>query len=375
MGDGEKTPLRLQFNPKVRLEFHGATITSDAGLLPIRELDDALGLTPIASDYLQESRTGRNIRHHLVPLLRQSIYSRLAGYDDTNDAERLSQDPAMRVVVAPAEELRHHSYIARATWVNDAIHRLKGEWEAAKKFSGHGLATSPFDPRLLLSRILSEHEVGAFSEGDGYLQRLRAVIEEMEPGPSVEFAFCSMAIPLVARITGNNDRLEIADAAAEAVISSNSGARLWTELARIGKGMLAVQRGDAVKARENYRAFTSADTTHISTFIAFDRLLGLLAQTMGEPNTAATHFHDALALCRKAGYRPELAWTCCDYADLLLERSSNEPGRGGSGTAPADAEDRAKGMALLEESLAISTELGMRPLMERVLSRLEILGA
>ena len=43
----------------------------------------ALGLTPIASDYLQESRTGRNIRHHLVPLLRQSIYNRLAGYDDT----------------------------------------------------------------------------------------------------------------------------------------------------------------------------------------------------------------------------------------------------------------------------------------------------
>ena len=100
MGDGDKTPLRLQFNPKVRLEFHGATITSDAGLLPIRELDDALGLTPILpADYLQESRTGRNIRHHLVPLLRQSIYSRLAGCDDTNDGERLSQDPAMRVVV------------------------------------------------------------------------------------------------------------------------------------------------------------------------------------------------------------------------------------------------------------------------------------
>ncbi len=84
MGDGEKAPLRLQFNPKIRLEFRGATITSDAGLLAFRELDDALDLTPIASDYLQESRTGRNIRHHLVPLLRQSIYSRLAGYDDTN---------------------------------------------------------------------------------------------------------------------------------------------------------------------------------------------------------------------------------------------------------------------------------------------------
>src|ERR671919_2607787 len=99
MGDAEKAPLRLQFNPKIRLEFHGATITSDAGLLPFREFDHALSLTCIASDYLQESRTGRNIRHHLVPLLRQSISSRLAGYDDTNDAERLSQDPAMRVVV------------------------------------------------------------------------------------------------------------------------------------------------------------------------------------------------------------------------------------------------------------------------------------
>ena len=81
------------------MEFRGAAITSDAGLLAFRELDDALGLTRIAADYLQESRTGRNIRHHLVPLLRQSIYSRLAGYDDTNDVERLSQDPAMRVVV------------------------------------------------------------------------------------------------------------------------------------------------------------------------------------------------------------------------------------------------------------------------------------
>ena len=99
MGDGEKASLRLQFNPKVRLEFHGSTITSDAGLLAFREFDDALGLTEIAEDYLQESRTGRNILHHLVPLLRQSIYSRLAGYDDTNDAVRLSQDPAMRVIV------------------------------------------------------------------------------------------------------------------------------------------------------------------------------------------------------------------------------------------------------------------------------------
>jgi hypothetical protein len=99
MGGGGKTPLKLNFDPKVRLEFRGATITSDAGLLACRELDDALNLTDSAEEYLKDIRTGENILHRLIHLLRQSIYSRLAGYDDTNDAERLSQDPAMRVVV------------------------------------------------------------------------------------------------------------------------------------------------------------------------------------------------------------------------------------------------------------------------------------
>ena len=99
MGDSEKPPLKLNFDPKVRLEFRGASITSDAGLLACRELDDALGLTDPAADFLKRSRTGSNIRHRLIPLLRQSVYSRLVGYEDTNDAERLAQDPVMRVVV------------------------------------------------------------------------------------------------------------------------------------------------------------------------------------------------------------------------------------------------------------------------------------
>ena len=89
----------LRFVRRVRLEFRGATITSDPGLLAFRELDDALGLTEAANECLQESRGGRNVQHRLVPLLRQSVYSRLAGYEDTNDAERLADDPTMRVVV------------------------------------------------------------------------------------------------------------------------------------------------------------------------------------------------------------------------------------------------------------------------------------
>ncbi len=99
MGESTSPRAKLRFDRRVRLEFRGATLTSDAGLLACRELDDALGLTETADECLQESRGGRNVQHRLVGLLRQSVYSRLAGYEDTNDAERLADDPTMRVVV------------------------------------------------------------------------------------------------------------------------------------------------------------------------------------------------------------------------------------------------------------------------------------
>ena len=99
MGEKRQEALKLQFDKRLRLEFHGATITSDAGLLACRELDGALGLTEAAPAYLRETRGGRNVQHELVPLLRQSVYARLAGYEDTNDAVRLARDPAMQAVV------------------------------------------------------------------------------------------------------------------------------------------------------------------------------------------------------------------------------------------------------------------------------------
>ena len=99
MGEKVKESLKLQFDKRMRLEFQGARITSDAGLLACRELDGALELTEAAPAYLRETRGGRNVQHEIVPLLRQSVYSRLAGYEDTNDAVRLARDPAMQAVV------------------------------------------------------------------------------------------------------------------------------------------------------------------------------------------------------------------------------------------------------------------------------------
>ena len=99
MGESKKDALRVNFDKKLKLEFHGVKVTSNAGLLAYREIDDAFGLTDMATYELTDNRTGRNTQHSIIALLRQSVYSRLAGYEDTNDAQRLSVDPAMRHVV------------------------------------------------------------------------------------------------------------------------------------------------------------------------------------------------------------------------------------------------------------------------------------
>ena len=99
MGDAKKDDLRVGFDRRLKLSFVGSKITSDAGLLAYRELDEALGLTEIGADTLVDSRQGNNKQHQLLPLVRQSIYSRLAGYEDVNDAERLCVDPVLRHVV------------------------------------------------------------------------------------------------------------------------------------------------------------------------------------------------------------------------------------------------------------------------------------
>ena len=139
MGESRGADLQVVFDRRIRMQFQGAKVTSDAGLLAVRELDEALGLTELAGLTLADTRTGRNVQHDQVALLRQSVYSRLAGYEDTNDAERLAVDPAMRAVVGRRSEKpaastntlsRFETQILSGAENLEKLTKLNGSWVA-----------------------------------------------------------------------------------------------------------------------------------------------------------------------------------------------------------------------------------------------------
>jgi hypothetical protein len=98
VGETQDRPFQLSFNSSLKVDFQGSRVTSDGGLVLVRELDERLGLSELIDRHLSDSRRGKNIQLPLADLLRQSNYSRLAGYEDVNDAERLSQDPTFRLI-------------------------------------------------------------------------------------------------------------------------------------------------------------------------------------------------------------------------------------------------------------------------------------
>jgi hypothetical protein len=98
MGEAQNQPFQLSFNSSLKVDFQGSRVTSDGGLILVRKLDERLGFGELIQRHLTDSRPGKNTQSAFVDPLRQSVYSRLASYEDLNDAERLSKDPTFRLI-------------------------------------------------------------------------------------------------------------------------------------------------------------------------------------------------------------------------------------------------------------------------------------
>ena len=134
MGAGSEDDLRLDFDPRVRLEFHGSKLSSDGGLLLYRELDEALGLFDKTVRFVRDTRKGKNGVHTLMGLLRQSVFGRLASYEDLSNCRAAVNDGLLTVHIGTGFRRQEHGSTSNLVRLANALHR--GVRHAAFRLSG-----------------------------------------------------------------------------------------------------------------------------------------------------------------------------------------------------------------------------------------------
>ena len=171
MGEKESEPFQFTFNGFLKVAFQGSRVTSDAGLILVRELDERLGLEAIIAEHLSDSRHGLNTQFPLPDLLRQSIYSRLAGYEDLNDAARLSTDPTFRLIGSPKRWDRSAALTSTLHWFETELltreENLVGLMAVNRDLIGQAETLDRSD-RVVLDMDSSESPVHGQQEGSAY---------------------------------------------------------------------------------------------------------------------------------------------------------------------------------------------------------------
>ncbi len=359
----------------VEADYDGARRALDRALVISEQLGNpALARSALAAT-TQLEWTNLELDQCLKTCSRLTEFARQAGDERSHMVASL---PMSRVLTAAGKSKEARSYAASALdtaerfrdrwWLATAgsalagLSALEGDWPGARDVGDLALAGQPSDARVLGPRALVEYQVGEFQDGAVYLDRMQEAAEQFPPpGPLGEHALAIAFIPLLGRISGLDERNQLAEALAQKLLALPL-LPVFRVPAQSGLALLAVQREQTEAAESFYAALESQRGSTIPLMpISADRLLGLLALTLDRIETAVNHFQDALAFCNRAGYRAEYAWTASDYAEALLQHAAGD--------------DREKAARLQEESLVIARELGMPPLIERVLARREILNA
>jgi DNA-binding CsgD family transcriptional regulator/DNA polymerase III delta prime subunit len=263
--------------------------------------------------------------------------------------------------LANAEKLRDNYRIAGAIDNLEDLARLEGDWDLARELSDYGLDTAPRDGRLLAFRAVLEYEAGAYERGAQFVSQLIEVIERPEIGPTLLNACTALCLPIVMDIADTKEYADVARVAAERVVGSPEATPGVILSAQVGQALTAVSDGNHAAAQTLYDELLPRSGIMVYGGItAVDRVLGLLAGFTGLRDDADKHFAAAAHLCQRAGYRPGYAWNAYTWAGVLANLSAD-----GTKSTDVTNTDRERALALLDEALDISQELGMGPLTKK----------
>ncbi|MBI4219593.1 MAG: AAA family ATPase [Chloroflexi bacterium] len=230
-----------------------------------------------------------------------------------------------------------------------------GEWNRGRTALERGLALGPRVGPSLAIRAVLEFQAGDFQRGAEHLERLQTLVDWTSPIMTLDQALLAATSSVAARNTGEERWVELAERAARSLPPSDL-VTVPAQYARVGAAYAACIRQEPVAAQEHYDYFARSHGVSLCavaspTTITSQRLFALLRQTTGRLDEAIGHFRASVAFSRRAGYRPELAWSCYDCARALGARAGRE--------------DISSALSLLAEGLELSKSLGMHYLTER----------
>lgn len=252
------------------------------------------------------------------------------------------------------EALRASEEVKNRSWEVSAIGGLartelfRGNWSRSREHCTRGLGMDPADSRLICVTNAIARATGDFSS---IRTAAEGILHVWAPHDDAQ----------VALATGDAARAAQARKEFDKVFpGGRKDANGWSA-ANHAWALLSVLERDVAAATDQLKSFSHWKGWISHLGMSSDRILGLLALTAGQQDLAVEHFRRGLELCRKAGYRPENGWLCCNLSECLLELDG--PG------------DREEAVQLQDEAIKIARELGMKPLLERLLSKRQILKA
>ncbi len=268
------------------------------------------------------------------------------------DGEGLKE--TMRVAWDLAPKLHRAQDIEHLCHQINVGHALFGDWEQVRTHADRGLRAAPEAPRQLGVRVFVGYAIGNSEEGGRWAERLLARMRAAPATANWAYVMTGLILPAAVCMGADGSLLAPARDANEAVLSDRLATKGRRNYAWRGLGMIAAAQTDSGLAARVYQPLLEAG---YASPVTNRRVLGLVAKTMGRDDLARTHFDDNLLFCRKAGFRPELAWTCHDYANMLLSKSG-----------ALDAQEAARIRALLDEGEPIAGKFGMKPLSARLIA-------